>query len=128
MRMSFILLMNPGPTSGLSLDLSQLYDQTAATFWHFVSKRCVHVFQSAPVEASAETTNGAETSSCDPEEADEATVSSSGPVEPGRAASDQTEDQSSREEPEELMDDELQQVCDPRLNLNYVVVQVPSSH
>lgn len=89
------------------------------------------VLQPAAVEASAEASNAAGSStSSDSAEVVEATVVSASQVDPG--AADLTQDQltapdpagldkESSEEPEED-GDELKQVCDLRLNLNYVVV------
>lgn len=89
------------------------------------------VLQPAAVEASAEASNTAGSStSSDSAEVVEATAVSTSQVDP--AAADLTEDQltapdpagldkGSSEEPEED-GDELKQVCDLRLNQNYVVV------
>lgn len=91
------------------------------------------VLQPAAVEAS--NTAGSSTPS-DSAETVEATAVSTSQVDPG--AADLTEDQLTApdpagldkersEEPEED-GDELKQVCDPRLNLNYVVVSDPVSN
>lgn len=79
--------------------------------------------------AAAKASNGPESPDSDSEDAAEAAAGSSGQVDPG--AADQAEDQLSAPRPagldgektERNQDgDELQQVCDPRLNPKYVVV------